>query len=52
VTVQYSGGTARLYAKDIEKPVADIRYQMMSAQPELRLTEPVSFRLRVSGLFD
>lgn len=30
MTVQYSGGTARLYAKDIEKPVADVRYQMMS----------------------
>ena len=29
MTVRYSGGTARLYAKDIEKPVADVRYQMM-----------------------
>jgi hypothetical protein len=29
MTIKYLGGTARLYAKDIEKPVADIRYQMM-----------------------
>lgn len=32
MTVRYSSGTARLYAKDIEKPVADVRYQMMSTQ--------------------
>ncbi|MEN8614326.1 hypothetical protein ABFB09_03440 [Dehalogenimonas sp. THU2] len=32
MTVRYSGGTARLYAKDIEKPVADVRYQMMFTQ--------------------
>lgn len=32
MSIQYSGGIARLYAKDIEKPVADIRYQMMSTQ--------------------
>jgi hypothetical protein len=29
MTVRYLGGTARLYAKDIEKPVADVRFQMM-----------------------
>ena len=32
MTIKYLGGTARLYAKDIEKPVADIRYQMMISQ--------------------
>jgi len=32
MTVRYQGGTARLYAKDIEKAVADVRYQMMTTQ--------------------
>lgn len=27
MTVRYQGGTARLYAKDIDKAVADVRYQ-------------------------
>jgi hypothetical protein len=29
MTVRYQGGTARLFAKDIDKAVADVRYQMM-----------------------
>jgi hypothetical protein len=32
MTVRYQGGSARLYAKDIEKPLADVRYQMMMTQ--------------------
>ncbi|MEL7562330.1 hypothetical protein [Dehalogenimonas sp. 4OHTPN] len=32
MTVRYQGGSARLYAKDVEKPVADVRYQMMLTQ--------------------
>ncbi|APV44669.1 hypothetical protein Dform_01345 [Dehalogenimonas formicexedens] len=29
MTVSYKGGVAKLFAKDIDKPVADARYQMM-----------------------
>ena len=32
MTVRYLGGTARIYSKDIDKPVAEIRYQMMITQ--------------------
>ena len=32
MAIRYYGGTARLYTKDIDKPVADARYQMMMTQ--------------------
>jgi hypothetical protein len=32
MSIRYYGGTARLYAKDIDKPMADARYQMMMTQ--------------------
>ncbi|AKG53875.1 hypothetical protein DGWBC_1222 [Dehalogenimonas sp. WBC-2] len=32
MSIRYNGGTARLYSKDTEKSVADIRYQMMSTE--------------------